>query len=45
MDILNSEENIDEYLFDKHSYDYIIEDIEYEEITFEGFDVKITKKI
>lgn len=45
MDILDSNEDMKEILYEKHIADYMINDIEYKEVVFDGFDVSITKNV
>lgn len=43
MDILHSEDNLKDILFDKHSSEHIVTDIDYREIIFEGYQIGIVK--
>lgn len=43
MDILNSEDDSDDYLLDKHSSEHIVTNIDCKEIIFEGYRVGIVK--
>lgn len=44
MDIIDKNKDIEEYLFDTHSYEDIVEDVSYREVKFDGFEIEISKK-